>query len=185
MDVGSLISSSSAFSKPGLNIWKFSFHVLLKLSLEDFEHYFTSMWDECSCVVVWTFSGMAFLWDWNENWPLPGLWPLLSFPNLLAYWVQQFCSPPPVQCSEQFNTCISPLLSPNHTRSLFSLRSVRFSVLCCPLHSLRALSYFAEFAILAFQHSPSSQNDLLTEIELITSLSYLLINLTSVTFYRL
>ena len=30
------------------------------------------------------------LWDWNENWPFPVLWPLLSFPNLLAYWVQHF-----------------------------------------------------------------------------------------------
>jgi len=27
------------------------------------------MWDECNCVVVWTFFGIAFLWDWNENWP--------------------------------------------------------------------------------------------------------------------
>ena len=33
-----------------------------------------------------------FLWDWNENWPFPVLWPLLSFPNLLAYWVQHFHS---------------------------------------------------------------------------------------------
>ena len=48
--------------------------------LEDFEHYFTSMWDECNCAVVWTF-GIAFPWDWNENWPFPVLWPLLSFPN--------------------------------------------------------------------------------------------------------
>ena len=38
-------------------------------------------------VVVWTFFGIAFLWDWKENWPFPVLWPLLSFPNLLAYWV--------------------------------------------------------------------------------------------------
>ena len=45
------------------------------------------VWDECSCVVVWTFFGIAFLWDWNENWPFPVLWPLLSFPNLLACWV--------------------------------------------------------------------------------------------------
>ena len=37
--------------------------------------------------VVWAFFGTAFLWDWNENWPFPVLWPLLSFPNLLAYWV--------------------------------------------------------------------------------------------------
>ena len=40
----------------------------------------TSMWDECNCVVVWAFFGIAFLWDWNENWPFPVLWPLLSFP---------------------------------------------------------------------------------------------------------
>ena len=33
-----------------------------------------------------------FLWDWNENWPFPVLWPLLSFPNKLAYWVQHFHS---------------------------------------------------------------------------------------------
>ena len=43
-------------------------------------------------VVVWTFFGIAFLWDWNESWPFPVLWPLLSFPNLLAYWVQHFNS---------------------------------------------------------------------------------------------
>ena len=42
--------------------------------------------------VVWAFFGIAFLWDWNENWPFPVLWPLLSFPNLMAYWVQHFHS---------------------------------------------------------------------------------------------
>ena len=42
-DVGNLISGSSAFSKSGLNIWKFTFHILLKPGLENFEHYFTSM----------------------------------------------------------------------------------------------------------------------------------------------
>ena len=84
MDVSNLISSSSAFSKSSLNIWKFTVHILLKPDLENFEHYFASTWDECNCVVVWIFFGMAFLWDWNENWPFPVLWPLLSFPNLLA-----------------------------------------------------------------------------------------------------
>ena len=92
MDVGSLISGSSAFSKSDLNIWKLIIHVLLKPGLENFEHYFASMWDECNCVVLWAFFGIAFLWDWNENWPFPVLWPLLSFPNLLAYWVQHFNS---------------------------------------------------------------------------------------------
>ena len=42
-DVGNLISGSFAFSKSSFNIWKFSVHVLLKLSLENFEHYFTSV----------------------------------------------------------------------------------------------------------------------------------------------
>ena len=79
-DIGNLISGSSAFSKTSLNIWKFSVYVLLKPGLGNFEHYFTSVWDECNCVVVWAFFGIAFLWDWNENWPFPILWPLLSFP---------------------------------------------------------------------------------------------------------
>ena len=39
-DVGNLISGSSAFSKPSLNIWKFMVHELLKPGLENFEHYF-------------------------------------------------------------------------------------------------------------------------------------------------
>ena len=90
VDVGNLISGSSASSKS--SIWKFTVHVLLKPGLENFEHYFTSVWDECNCAVVCTFFGIAFLWDWNENWPFPILWPLLSFPNLLAYWVQHFHS---------------------------------------------------------------------------------------------
>ena len=80
-DVGSLFSGSSAFSKTSLNIRKFTVHVLLKPSLENFEHYFTSMWDECNYVVVGAFFGIAFLWDWNENWPFPVLWLLLSFPK--------------------------------------------------------------------------------------------------------
>ena len=42
-DIGNLISGSSAFSKYSLNIWKFSIHVLLKASLEKFEHYFASV----------------------------------------------------------------------------------------------------------------------------------------------
>ena len=61
VDVGNLISGSSAFSKISWNIWKFTIPVLLKPGVENFEHYFTSMWDECNCAVVWAFFGIAFL----------------------------------------------------------------------------------------------------------------------------
>ena len=81
VNVGSSTSGSSAFSKSSFYTWNFSVYVLLKPSLKDFEHYLASMWDERNCVVVWTFFGIALLWDWNENWPFPVLWPLLSFPN--------------------------------------------------------------------------------------------------------
>ena len=50
VDVGYLISGSSAFSKSSLNIWKFSVHVLLKPSLKYFEHYIASMW---KYAIVW------------------------------------------------------------------------------------------------------------------------------------
>ena len=43
-----------------------------------------SMWNEHNCTVIWTVFGIAFLWDWNENWPFPILWSLLSFPNILS-----------------------------------------------------------------------------------------------------
>ena len=91
VDIGNVTSDSFAFSKSSLNIWKFWVHVLLK-PLENFEHYFASMWNGCSCVVVWTFFGTGFLWDRNENWPFPVLWPLLNCLNLLIYWVQHFNS---------------------------------------------------------------------------------------------
>ena len=58
-DIGNLISGS--FSKTSLNIWKFSAHVSLKPGLENFEHYFTSTWDECNCEVVWASLGLPFL----------------------------------------------------------------------------------------------------------------------------
>ena len=90
MDVGNLISGSSAFSKSSMYIWMFSVHILQKL--EGFKHNLASMWNEYSCVIVWTFFGIALLWGWNKNWPFPTLWPLLNSPNLLSYWVQHFHS---------------------------------------------------------------------------------------------
>ena len=81
-NVGNLISGSSAFSKSSLNIWKFTVHVLLKLGLRNFKHYFPSVWDECICVVVWAFFGISFLCDWNGSWP---------FPVCGHWWVFQIC----------------------------------------------------------------------------------------------
>ena len=57
-------------------------HILFKPSLKDFEHYFASVWDECNCVVVWTFFDIVLLWDWNANWP---------FPSCGHCWVFQIC----------------------------------------------------------------------------------------------
>ena len=66
-DVDNLNSGSSAFAKSSLNIWMFSVDILLKPGLENFERYFASVWDECSCVVVWTFFDIAILWNWSET----------------------------------------------------------------------------------------------------------------------
>ena len=82
VDVGNLISGSSAFFKTSLNTWSFTVHVLLRPGLENFEHYFTSVWDEWNCEVVWAVFVIAFPWDWNKNWP---------FPVLCHYWVFQIC----------------------------------------------------------------------------------------------
>ena len=54
--------------KSSLNIWKFTVHEMLKPGLENFQHYFASVWDKCKCAVVWAFFSIAFLWDWHENW---------------------------------------------------------------------------------------------------------------------
>ena len=71
-DVGNLLSCSSAFSKSSLNIWKFSLHILLEPHLENFEHDFASMWDECNCVAAWTFFGIAFLGlEWKLTFSSP------------------------------------------------------------------------------------------------------------------
>ena len=40
VNISNLIFGSSNIFKSSLNIWKFSVHILLKPSLENFEHYF-------------------------------------------------------------------------------------------------------------------------------------------------
>ena len=66
-NVGNLISGSSAFSKPGLGIWKFLVHVVLKPSTQDFKHDLTSVGDESNCPMVSTFFGTTLLGDWDED----------------------------------------------------------------------------------------------------------------------
>ena len=92
MDVSNLISISSAFSKSSLNIWKFIIHVLLKPGLENFEHYFISVWDECNIAVVWAFFGIAFFL--GLEWKLTFFSSLATaeFSKFAAYWVQHFDS---------------------------------------------------------------------------------------------
>ena len=101
-DVGNLISGSSAFSKTSLNIRKFMVHVLLKPGLENFEHYFTSVWDECSCAIVWALFSIAFLCYWNENWPFPVVLFLILFwkagPALGNISDKVFMAPLPPPC---------------------------------------------------------------------------------------
>ena len=47
-------------------------HVLLKPDLENFEYYFASVWEECNCVVVWAFFGIAFLGlEWKFTFSSP------------------------------------------------------------------------------------------------------------------
>ena len=88
VDVGNLISGSSAFSKPNLNMWRILIHIMMKPSLKDFEHNLTCMRKGCNCLVAWTFFSTSLLGNCDENWAFPVLWPLLGFPNLLTCWMQ-------------------------------------------------------------------------------------------------
>ena len=67
VNVGNLISGSSSFSKPSLNIWKFLVHIMLKPSMQDFKHDLTNMEDECSCTVFSTLFRTTLLGNWDED----------------------------------------------------------------------------------------------------------------------
>ena len=84
--IGSLVSLP--FLKPAWTSGSYQFVYCWSLTWRILSITFASVWDDCNCAVVWTFFGIAFLWDWNENWPFPVLWSLLSFPNLLRYWME-------------------------------------------------------------------------------------------------
>ena len=99
-DADNLISGSSAFSKSSLYIWKLSAEVQLKPSLKDFENYLANMWNEHNWIIVWTFFGIVFLWNWNEKFTSPEttaefskfadiLSAALSQPHLLEFEIAQ------------------------------------------------------------------------------------------------
>ena len=67
VNVGNLISSSSFFSKPSLDIWKFLVRTMLKPSGQDFKYDLTSMGDECRCPMVSTFFSITLLGNWDED----------------------------------------------------------------------------------------------------------------------
>ena len=109
MDAGNLISGSTAFSKSSLNIWKLSVHILLKPSLEDFEHDLASTWNGCNCVVVWT-----LLWH---------------CPSLGLEWKLTFSSPVATAEFSKFADILSAALSHQHLSE--------FSTVYCDPHSQR------------------------------------------------
>ena len=88
MDVGNLIFGSSAFSKSSLNIWTFTVYILLKPCLESI----TLLVCEMSAIVLFKHSLRLSFFGIGMKTDLFLLWPLLSSPNLLAYWVQHFHS---------------------------------------------------------------------------------------------
>ena len=56
------LSKLSYFPVGALIIWKIMVHILLKPGLENFDHYFTRVWDECNCAVVEHSLGLPFFW---------------------------------------------------------------------------------------------------------------------------
>ena len=66
-NVGNLISMSSSFSKPSLDIWKFLVRLMLKSIVQDFKHDLISMGDECNCLMVIIFFSTSLLGNCNED----------------------------------------------------------------------------------------------------------------------
>ena len=110
-NAGNLSSGYSAFFKSSLYVWKFLVHVLLKPSLKDFEHNLTRLWNECNCAVVWTFLGIVFWRDWNENWPFLVLWPLVSFPDCWHFECSSLLSSSSFRIWNSWTGIPSPLLA--------------------------------------------------------------------------
>ena len=90
-DAGNLISGSSAFLKSTLNIWKFTVHALLSLARRILSITLLA-WEVSAFVLYFENSLVLSFFEIGLKTPFPVLWPLLSFPNLLVFWVQHFHS---------------------------------------------------------------------------------------------
>ena len=106
-DVGNLISGSSAFSKTSLNFWKFTVHILLKPGLENFEHYFPSLWDECnlcgSLSILWHCLSLGLEWkhlfqSCGHCWVFQICWHIewSTFPTSFRIWNSSTGIPSPL-----------------------------------------------------------------------------------------
>ena len=131
-DAGNLISGFSAFSKSSLNIWKFSFHVVMKSSLENFEPYFASIWNEWNVLMdrkAWSavIHGVIKSWTQLSDWTelcnnLHILWHCLS---LGLKWKVTFSSPVATAEFSKFAGILSAALSQHHL-SGFEIAQLEF-----------------------------------------------------------
>ena len=113
MDVGNLISGTSAFSKFSLYIWNFSVHVLLKPTLKDLEHSLANMRKKCNCVVVWACVGISLLWTGIKT-------HLFQFYD--HWWIFQICWH--IECStltSSFRIWSSSAGIPSHSLAVFAV----------------------------------------------------------------
>ena len=84
-NVGNLICSSSSFSEPTLDIWKFLVPIMLKPSMQDFKHDLTSMGDECNYLMVNTFFSTTLRGNQDEESGTD------LFQSCGHFWVFQVC----------------------------------------------------------------------------------------------
>ena len=105
MDVGNLISGSSAFSKSNLNIWKFLVHILLKPGLKNFEHYHVSILNECSCISLF-WGDIIILRKVRHLQNIHIFTPPLLWIGKIPWWKERL--PTPVFWPEEFHGLYSP-----------------------------------------------------------------------------
>ena len=113
VNVGNLISGSSSFSEPRMDIWKFLVHIMLKPSMQDFKHNHASMGDECNCPMVSTFFSTTLLGNWDEDW---------HFQSCDQCWVFQICWH--IECNTLIESSLMVLNSstgiPSHSLALLT-----------------------------------------------------------------